>query len=293
MGERILVFLLILFSYLLVAVVTKTSSDDYNALTLIKYDWKNTPPSWDNSDDPCGGNWDGIVCINSRVTAISLVSMDLFGQLSSEIGSLSELQILDLSYNKNLTGPLPAEIGNLKKLTNLQLIDCGFFGPIPDTIGNLPRLVFLSLNSNRFSGPIPATIGNLSNLYWLDLAENQLDGSIPISNGTTPGLDMLHKTKHFHFGKNKLSGNIPAQLFSSNMSLVHVLFESNKFDGRIPSTLGLVQKLEVVRLDNNSLTGSLPQNINNLTKVRELFLSHNRLSGSLPNLTGMNVLSYL
>ncbi|XP_045803745.1 leucine-rich repeat receptor protein kinase HPCA1 [Trifolium pratense] len=293
MGERILVFLLILFSYLLVAVVTKTSSDDYNALTLIKYDWKNTPPSWDNSDDPCGGNWDGIVCINSRVTAISLVSMDLFGQLSSEIGSLSELQILDLSYNKNLTGPLPAEIGNLKKLTNLQLIDCGFFGPIPDTIGNLPRLVFLSLNSNRFSGQIPATIGNLSNLYWLDLAENQLDGSIPISNGTTPGLDMLHKTKHFHFGKNKLSGNIPAQLFSSNMSLVHVLFESNKFDGRIPSTLGLVQKLEVVRLDNNSLTGSLPQNINNLTKVRELFLSHNRLSGSLPNLTGMNVLSYL
>ncbi|MCI04253.1 putative leucine-rich repeat receptor-like protein kinase, partial [Trifolium medium] len=71
------------------------------------------------------------------------------------------------------------------------------------------------------------------------------------------------------------------------------LFESNNFDGRIPSTLGLVQKLEVVRLDNNSLTGSLPQNLNNLTKVRELFLSHNRLSGSLPDLTGMNVLSYL
>ncbi|KAK2394474.1 leucine-rich repeat receptor protein kinase HPCA1 [Trifolium repens] len=293
MGERILVFLLFLFSYLLVLVVTKTSSNDYNVLTLIKYDWKNTPPSWDNSDDPCGGHWDGIVCINSRVTAISLVSMDLFGQLPSDIGSLSELQILDLSYNKNLTGPLPAEIGKLKKLTNLQLINCGFFGPIPDTIGNLPRLVFLSLNSNRFSGPIPATIGNLSNLYWLDLAENLLDGSIPISNGTTPGLDMLHKTKHFHFGQNKLSGDIPAQLFSSNMSLVHILFESNKFTGSIPSTLGLVQKLEVVRLDNNSLTGPVPQNINNLTKVRELFLSHNRLSGSLPNLTGMNVLSYL
>jgi hypothetical protein len=41
-----------------------------NALMLIKFDWKNTPPSWDNSDDPCGGHWDGIVCINSRITAM-------------------------------------------------------------------------------------------------------------------------------------------------------------------------------------------------------------------------------
>ncbi|CAK8531206.1 unnamed protein product [Lathyrus sativus] len=293
MGERVLVFLLFLFCYFFVVVVTKTSNDDYLALSAIKYEWKNTPPSWERSQDPCGGRWEGIECFNSRVISISLSSMDLSGQLSSEIGSLSELQILVLSYNKNLTGPLPAEIGNLKKLKNLQLINCGFSGPIPDTIGNLQQLVFLSLNSNRFSGTIPASIGNLLSINWLDLAENQLQGPIPISSGTTPGLDMLHKTKHFHFGKNKLSGTIPAQLFSSEMSLIHVLFESNKFTGSIPSTLGLVQTLEVVRLDNNSLSGPVPQNINNLTNVRELFLSSNHLSGSLPNLSGMNVLSYL
>ncbi|XP_029128170.1 probable leucine-rich repeat receptor-like protein kinase At5g49770 isoform X2 [Cajanus cajan] len=290
MDERILVFLLIILTHLLI-VLANTANQDYTALLALQNEWHNTPPNWVGSD-PCGG-WDGIECSNSRIISISLASMDLSGQLTSDIGLLTELQILDLSYNKNLTGPLPNDIGNLRKLRNLLLISCGFSGPIPDTIGNLERLVFLSLNSNGFSGQIPAAIGNLSNVYWLDLAENQLEGSIPISNGTTPGLDMMHHTKHFHFGKNKLSGNIPSELFSPEMTLIHVLFESNQFTGSIPSTLGLVKPLEVVRFDGNFLSGPLPSNINNLTNVRELFLSNNRLSGSLPNLTGMNFLSYL
>ncbi|KAL9320673.1 hypothetical protein ACSQ67_012512 [Phaseolus vulgaris] len=290
MGETVSLFLLLFFSHLLIG-QANTATQDYTALLTLMAAWENTPPNWVGSD-PCGG-WDGIECTNSRITSISLASMDLSGQLTSDIGLLSELLILDLSYNRNLTGPLPSNIGNLRKLRNLLLISCGFTGPIPATIGNLERLVFLSLNSNGFSGPIPAAIGNLSNLYWLDLAENQLEGPIPISNGTTPGLDMMHHTKHFHFGRNKLSGDIPAQLFSSEMSLIHVLFETNRFTGSIPSTLGLVKSLEVVRFDDNFLSGSLPQNISNLTSVRELFLSKNRLSGSLPDLTGMNSLSYL
>ncbi|MED6169103.1 Leucine-rich repeat receptor protein kinase hpca1 [Stylosanthes scabra] len=81
---------------------------------------------------------------------------------------------------------------------------------------------------------------------------------------------MLHHTRHFHFGANKLSGNIPPQLFSSDMSVIHVLFEGNKFTGNVPSTLGLVQGLEVLRLDGNYLSGFVPTNINNLTNLRDL-----------------------
>ena len=55
-----------------------------------------------------------------------------------------------------------------------------------------------SLNSNHFTGQVPASIGYLKNLYWLDLSDNQLSGSIPVSNGTTPGLDLLTKTKHLY-----------------------------------------------------------------------------------------------
>ncbi|XP_074294396.1 leucine-rich repeat receptor protein kinase HPCA1-like isoform X2 [Silene latifolia] len=219
--------------------------------------------------------------------------MGLKGTLSGDIQGLSELQILDLSYNKGMTGALPPAIGKLTKLTSLILIGCSFSGELPDAVGSLTNLIFLSLNSNKFSGSIPNTIGNLSKLYWFDIADNKISGTIPVSNGTTPGLDMLVNTKHFHFGKNQLSGTVPPQLFNENMTLIHLLLDNNQFTGSIPSTLGLVNKLEVVRLDWNMFTGSVPSNISNLTSVTDMLLSNNRLTGPIPDLTGLNLLSYL
>ncbi|CAL5407199.1 unnamed protein product [Camellia sinensis] len=286
MGSRIWICLLLVSVQILL--VAAQTNNDYIALIGLKEVWQNTPPNWVRSD-PCGDGWDGIRCNNSRVTSITLASMGLVGQLSGDIQLLSELQTLDLSYNKGLTGSLPPVIGQLKKLTNLILVGCSFSGPIPDTIGSLQQLRILSLNSNSFIGNIPPAIGNLSKLYWLDLADNKLEGPIPVS----PGLDMLVNTKHFHFGKNNLSGEIPSKLFSSKMTLIHVLFESNNLWGSIPSTLGLVHTLEVLRLDRNLLIGPVPSNLNNLVHVQELFISNNRLTGPLPNLTGMTLLNYV
>ncbi|KAI9397103.1 hypothetical protein POPTR_004G231700v4 [Populus trichocarpa] len=292
MGSRILVFLVVALIQVCTTTPAVTNNDDFNALKALKDVWDNVPPTWVGAD-PCGSRWDGIVCTNSRVTSITLASMGLKGTLSGDISLLSELQILDLSYNTELTGSLPLAIGDLKKLTNLILVRCRFSGPIPDAIGSLSQLTDLSLNSNRFSGSIPPSLGNLDKLFWLDLADNMLTGTIPVSTGTTPGLDLLVHTKHFHLGFNQLTGQIPPKLFSSGMNLIHVLLESNKLTGSIPSTLGLVKSLEVVRLDNNSLTGPVPSNINNLTSVSEMFLSNNGLTGPLPNLTGMDHLTYL
>ncbi|KMT07851.1 hypothetical protein BVRB_6g145490 [Beta vulgaris subsp. vulgaris] len=219
--------------------------------------------------------------------------MQLEGKLSGDIQQLSELQTLDLSYNKGLTSSLPEAIGKLAKLTNLILIDCNFIGKIPDSIGSLSELRFLSLNSNGFSGTIPRSIGSLSKLYWLDLAENKLTGTLPVSNGTEPGLDLLHDCKHFHFGRNQLSGSIPPRLLHENMTLIHMLLDNNQLSGNIPSTIGLVKSMEVLRLDWNSFSGSVPSNISNLTNVTDMLLSNNQLTGPMPDLTGMNLLSYL
>lgn len=288
MNQKLQLFLFLIFCSQTLFVTAEYS----DFLGLKSLEWENIPPNWKGSD-PCGTNWDGIDCTNSRVTSISLSSMRLKGQLSGDIDQLSELQTLDLSYNKDLTGLLPQSIGNLKNLSNLILVGCGFYGQIPGTIGSLQELVFLSLNSNRFTGLIPPSIGNLSKLYWLDLADNSIEGPIPVSDGKTPGLDMLYHCKHFHFGKNMLSGPIPEKLFSSNMTLIHVLFEQNNLTGSIPSTIGLLPNLEVLRLDWNDLEGDVPPSISNLTKVTEMYLSNNQLSGPLPDLTGLNSLTYL
>ncbi|PWA65862.1 leucine-rich repeat protein kinase family protein [Artemisia annua] len=244
------------------------TSDDSIYLHALKDGWQNTPLNWEYNFDPCSG-WEGIECTNSRVTTI------------------------DLSTNEGLTGSLTPEIGNLKKLKRLHLINCGFSGLLPNTLGNLENLISMSLNYNCFTGPIPSSIGNITTLYWLDLTDNKLTGDLPVSSGNSPGLDMLTNARHFHFGRNKLTGFIPPRLFSSKMSLVHLLLENNQLTGSIPSTLGLVQSLEVLRLDRNNLSGNVPSSINNLTSVLEMYLSNNKLTGRVPNLTGLRALNYL
>ncbi|KAL1212287.1 Leucine-rich repeat receptor protein kinase HPCA1 [Cardamine amara subsp. amara] len=281
--------LLILLFFQTCSVSALTNGLDASALKALKDEWTKSPDNWEGSD-PCGTNWVGITCSDNRVVSISLANLNLEGKLAGDISALTELQILDLSFNTGLTGPLPANIGELKKLKNLILVGCGFSGRIPDSVGDLEELVNLSLNLNQFSGTIPASIGKLSKLYWFDIADNQIEGPLPVSDGTKPGLDMLLETKHFHFGKNKLSGNITEKLFTANMTLIHVLFDGNQFTGKIPDSLSLVTTLQVLRLDRNKLSGDIPSSFNNLTHLNELYLANNRFTGSLPNLTSLTSL---
>ncbi|KAL6577989.1 hypothetical protein OROMI_010317 [Orobanche minor] len=289
MMQRLFFCCVLVFCLWINVLHASTNPQDAAVLRSLKDQWRNAPPSWDRSDDPCTA-WEGIACNNSRR---GLSTMGLAGKMSGDIGGLTELISLDLSFNPDLTGPLSPRLGALQNLTTLILAGCGFSNNIPSELGNLSELTFLALNSNNLTGNIPPSLGKLSKLYWLDLADNQLRGQIPVSSAFGPGLDQLKKAKHFHFNKNKLSGEIPSQLFGSDMSLIHVLLDGNRLEGSIPSSITLVQTLEVLRLDRNSLKGIVPSNLNNLTDIIELNLAHNMLSGLLPNLTGMNSLNYV
>ncbi|KAI3754958.1 hypothetical protein L1987_54750 [Smallanthus sonchifolius] len=71
-----------------------------------------------DGSDPCGGSWEGITCKNGSVTAITLGSMKLKGELPGDIGQFTELQIV-------------------------ILVGCSFTGAIPNNIGDLESLIFL------------------------------------------------------------------------------------------------------------------------------------------------------
>jgi hypothetical protein len=54
-------------------------------------------------------------------------------------------------------------------VTELGLPSCNLTGTLPASIGDLVNLTVLEFETNQLSGPIPREIGNLVNLQYLDL----------------------------------------------------------------------------------------------------------------------------
>ena len=113
------------------------------------------------------------------------------------IGREGHVVALDLR-DMNLTGRLPAELGELSHLHVLRLDGNRLTGPIPPELGNLTRLTMLSLDGNRLTGPIPPALANLSNLGQLWLANNRLTGSIPPELAGIERLSLAVAGNDFH-----------------------------------------------------------------------------------------------
>ena len=75
------------------------------------------------------------------------------------------------------------------RVTGLLLTVNQLRGSIPAELGNLNKLTHLYLGGNRLSGSIPAALGNLNNLTHLYLRDNQLRGCVPDSLRTVANND--------------------------------------------------------------------------------------------------------
>ncbi len=258
-------------------------------------------PNWKGnenwlSDRPLGA-WSGVnVDASGRVTALRL--RGLTGELPPELGDLTNLDRLNLSYNQ-ITGKIPPELGNLVNLGTLYLDNNRLTGEIPPELGNLANLVALVLHNNRLIGEIPLELGKLASLRGLWLFKNQLTGVIPRELGNLANLSSLGLSNNRLIGEippelgnlvnlgtlyldnNRLTGGIPPEL-GNLVNLTRLLLNTNQLTGGIPRALGNLVNLGTLWLVRNQLTGVIPRALGNLVNLRELWLGQNQLTGAIP-----------
>ena len=143
-------------------------------------EWINDDPEFATSID----TWEGVTVQEvdgvKRVVAIDLYDYALSGSISASLGELSKLTRLDLGYN-NLSEGIPDELADLSELMVLILSDNDLIGPYSAVLREFfEGLESLDLSGNPFllpAGPesLSGTIGDGSvTLAWEDLADESV-----------------------------------------------------------------------------------------------------------------------
>ncbi|KAL6654824.1 hypothetical protein ACP70R_008289 [Stipagrostis hirtigluma subsp. patula] len=220
------------------------------------------------------------------------------GPIPASISNASDIAIIQLHIN-SFGGFVPTELGNLKYLKWLQLVEN--FLHSEESVGweflraltNCSQLKFLGLSENNFSGVLPDSLSNLSiSLTDLYLEDNKISGSIPKDIGNLISLESLILYKNF------LTGSLPSSLCRLTNLVVFYAY-GNSISGSLLLHLGNLTRLATLYLDMNEISGKIPSTIGSLTMLSDLGLSHNYLTGPIPNtifniptLTGHLDLSY-
>nr|CAB3464866.1 unnamed protein product [Digitaria exilis] len=172
------VFAAVLVAVVVVSLAPVAANEEGQALTAMRQgleDPDGVLSSWDpNLVNPC--TWFHITCNpDNRVTRIDLANMRLSGPLAPELGTLVDLEYMEMSGN-SFQGSIPSEFGNLGSLISIDLYNNDLTGHLPTTLGNLKRI-----DHNRLTGPIPKELSELPHLDTVDFSSNDFCGTIPTS----------------------------------------------------------------------------------------------------------------
>ncbi|KAJ6896554.1 receptor-like protein 9DC3 isoform X2 [Populus alba x Populus x berolinensis] len=241
--------------------------------------------------------------LSSPLSSLQLIRCGLQGKLPSNVHGLSNLQLLDLSENMDLTGSFPPfnvsnalsylvlsmtgisihlpRLGNLTQLTVLDISYNSLSGHIPFSIGKLKHLQTLNLGFNNFTGSVPSDFEQLTELVSLDLSGNSyltLD-----SSSFNKLVQNLTKLRILLLRRVNMSLVVPNSLKNLPSSLAILSFGNCGLRGEFPANIFLLPNLEFLNLGGNvGLTGSFPSS-NVSSSLEELALFDTKISISIEN----------
>ncbi|XP_074290397.1 phytosulfokine receptor 2-like [Silene latifolia] len=340
--KRVLLLCLICF---VLGFKTLTLACDSNDLLALKQFAGNLTDgqllsTWVEANNSSCCNWDGVFCDNnnnglatSRVTKLILRKKGLKGVISTSLGQLDQLEMLDLSYN-HLEGGLPPELSNLRRLVYLDVsynrllgsvvgafsgvnnvqtlnLSSNFFNGSLVDFGFFPDIVVFNISNNSFTGQVSSRICSLSKIRTIDISLNHFTGFLNSFENCSSSLQQLYADYNFLSGEfpsfiysmplleqfsiswNNLSGKISEEI-SELVNLRTLVISANHFSGPFPDVLGNLTKLQQLSAYTNLFSGKLPASLSNCSLLQTLDLRNNSFSGNIDiDFTGLPNLSVL
>jgi len=265
------------------------------------WDFSQNPPNSGNYTSlPCYTNpnkpqkWQGMYFKSGSCNLgyLALKNFNLVGSLPSSLAELTDLQVLDVSFNSLggnffstklplsmtiiaandnfFTGTIPSSWANslistsasATSLNTLIITDNSFSGSIPSTFGRLTALTDIELQNNMFTGAVmPSFLGSLKGLNTYIVSGNQFTAG--------PGLDAaikavpgaLAKLARLDISVNHISTSFTQDFFPALVSLQDFRGGVNCFAGSIPSTICQASNLKTIVLDGLSAGESCVQEL--------------------------------
>lgn len=255
--------------------------------------------------------WAGMTALKSFGMFSTQISSPLPDAIFTSWKHIGSILLYD---NPNLTGSLPAAIGNIttdNTLLSIHLYECNFTGGIPSEWGNIPDVSKqLRVYGNKLTEPVPLAI--LNHPCWttdrwdsyktnsdIHYIRTQQDG-VFLELEVVPNAqrDVLMALYNALDGDNwtaakKTNWNTDEPISTwggvtvENDAITKLNFSGFNLNGTLPDAIGAFPLLISLNLGSNAkLTGPLPAAIGNLTNLETFTAVTTGLQGPLPKEMG-------